>query len=79
MCSNAYDDVTGFKICGFHKNTKMQISLERNPIASSNKKNHQLHIKGYFMTKISFEAEVTFKKIINQTNKTEKDSLLGNE
>ena len=31
------------------------------------------------MTKISFEAEVTFKKIINQTNKTEKDSLLGNE
>ena len=34
--SNAYDDVTYFEICGFHKNTKK--SREQN-IFSSNKKN----------------------------------------
>ena len=28
---------------------------------SSNKKNHELHIKRYFMTKNSFAAEVTVK------------------
>ena len=58
--SDAYDDVTDFEICGFHKSTKIQISRERN-IFSSNKKNHLLHIKGYFMARNSFVAEVAFK------------------
>ena len=30
--SNAYDDATDFKICGFHKSTKLQISREPNII-----------------------------------------------
>ena len=33
---------------------------ERNIIFSSNKKNHLLHIKGYFMAKNKFAAEVNF-------------------
>ena len=33
---------------------------------SSNKKNHELHMKGYFIAKNSFEMEVTFKKIISE-------------
>ena len=49
-CSNAYDDVEDFEICGIHKNTEIQMSRERN-IFSSNKKILQLHIKGYFMAK----------------------------
>ena len=31
----------------------------------SNKKIHQLYIKGYFMAKNSFAAEVTFKEMSN--------------
>ena len=38
LCSNVYDDVTDFEICAFHRNTKTQISRERNIIFSSNKK-----------------------------------------
>ena len=30
LCSNAYDDITDCEICGFHKNTKIQTSQERN-------------------------------------------------
>ena len=33
--SNAYDDIKDFKICGFHKSTKIEISREQN-IFSSN-------------------------------------------
>ena len=29
LCSNAYDDVIDFKICAFHKNTKIQISRKQ--------------------------------------------------
>ena len=61
-CSNAYDDVTDFEICQFHKSTKIQKSRERNIIFTSNKKNHYLRIKGYFIAKNSFVAEVTFNK-----------------
>ena len=25
MCINVYDDITGFEVCGFAKNTKIQI------------------------------------------------------
>ena len=57
----APDDATDFEICGFYKNTRILKSWERNIIFSSNKKSHQVHIKGYFMTKNSFAAEVTFK------------------
>ena len=39
LCSNAYDDVTYFEICGFHKNTKIMISRGQN-IFSLNKKIH---------------------------------------
>ena len=39
------------------------ISQEGNIIFSSNKKNHELNIKSYFMAKNSFVAEVTFKGI----------------
>ena len=37
MYNNAYDDVTNFEICSFHKNTKILISREQN-IFPSNKK-----------------------------------------
>ena len=37
------------------------MSQERN-IFSPNKKIHQLHIKGYFIAKYNFVAEVNFKK-----------------
>ena len=50
---NTYDDVTDYEICEVHKNTKIQISQERN-IFSSNEKIPQLHIKGYFIAKNSF-------------------------
>ena len=53
FCSNAYDDVTDFEICRFHKNTKTYISWEQNIIFSSNKKIHLLHIKGCFNTLFS--------------------------
>ena len=58
-----HDDVTGFKICKFHKNTKIYISRERNIIFSSNKKTHWLLINGYFIKKSSSVAEVTFKNL----------------
>ena len=32
--TNAYDDMTDFKICQFHKSTKIQISRKRNVIVS---------------------------------------------
>ena len=40
--------------------TEMRFSQERNVTFSSNKKNHKLHIKGYFIAKNSFVVEVTF-------------------
>ena len=40
LCSNVYNDVTDFEICGFYKNTKIKISRERNIIFSSNEKTH---------------------------------------
>ena len=55
-------NVTDFEISEFHKSKKISISSEQNTIFSSNKKIHQLHFKGYFMTKNSFVAEVTFKQ-----------------
>ena len=45
--------------------TKTQKSRERN-IFSSNKKINKLHITGYFMTKNTFVAEVTFNNILEQ-------------
>ena len=57
LSSNTYDDVTDFEICAFHRNTKIQISRERNIFPSLNK-----HIKGYFTAKNSFAAEVTFNR-----------------
>ena len=62
LCSNAYADVTDFEICGFQENTKIQMSREWRIIFSSNKKIHYLHIQGYFTTKNSFVANVTFKQ-----------------
>ena len=46
--------------CLWCKNTKISISRERNILFSSNKKIHLLHIKGYFIAKNSFVAEVIF-------------------
>ena len=45
LCSNTYDDVTDFKICGFHKNQK---------ILNSIKKIINYKSKATFMAKISF-------------------------
>ena len=50
---------------GFYKNTRILKFWEWNIIFSSNKKKHQVHIKGYFMTTNSF-AEVTFKAYKNR-------------
>ena len=52
------------KAVDFTKKTKIQISREQNIIFSSDKRIHQLHIKGYFMTKNSFVVEVTFKRLL---------------
>ena len=60
------DDVTDFEICAFYKSIKICLSRERKIAFSSNKKNHQLHIKVYFIAKNSFVAEVTFKLKISQ-------------
>ena len=38
LCSNVFDDVTDFEICGIHKNTKIYISQKGDIIFSSNKK-----------------------------------------
>ena len=35
--SYVYDDVIDFAICGFHENTKIDISQEQNIIFTSNK------------------------------------------
>ena len=40
---------------------KSKYAGERNIVFSSDKKNYQLHIKGYFIAKDCFVAEVTFK------------------
>ena len=46
------DEITNFEICGFHKNTEIEISRE--------KKRYFLRIKGYFIAWNSFVVEVTF-------------------
>ena len=51
--SVALNNVTDFKICGFHKNPKIEISQEQ--------KIYQLDIKGYFITENSFAPKVIFK------------------
>ena len=56
LCSNAYNDVTDFEICWFHKKTKISISWGQDIIFLQIKK----FTKGYFMTKNSFVADVTF-------------------
>ena len=50
LSSNAYGDVTDFKICGFHKNTKSSISREQNIIFLQIKK----FIKGLLYDKEKF-------------------------
>ena len=47
------DDIADVEICGFHKNTKNEISQEQ-------RKHYFLCIKGYFIAKNSFKAEVAF-------------------
>ena len=42
MCSNVYDVVLDFEVCGFTKNMKIKISWEWNIIFSSNKKIHSI-------------------------------------
>ena len=44
-----------------HKNIKILISLEQNIIFSSNQNISQFYVKGFFMAKNCFVAEVTFK------------------
>ena len=44
----------------FTKAQKSKCFHKKNIAFSSNKKNCSLHIKGYFVAKISFVAEVTF-------------------
>ena len=58
----AYDDVADFEICGFHKNTKIQISKEGNIIFPSNKKFINYTSRATFWQKNGFVAEATFIK-----------------
>ena len=44
MYNSVYNDDTDFKVCGFFKNTNMQISWKRNTIFPTNKKNYSLYI-----------------------------------
>ena len=53
MCSNVYDNVIYFEVCGFTKNTKLLISWERYIISSYNVKIHSLFIKVYYTVKNS--------------------------
>ena len=50
------------KSAGFTKIQKSRYLKNKTFFFSSNKKNHELHIKRCFMTKNSLVAEVTFKK-----------------
>ena len=52
-------------LCGFHKNTKIQISRKRNIVFSSNKK--FINCASRAMTKNSFLVEVTFQQEINKS------------
>ena len=64
LCSNANDEVTDFEICGFHKNTKIYISRERNIIFSSNKKIINHTSRATLLQKIpSFVEELTFQSL----------------
>ena len=60
LCSNAYDDITDFELWISKKHKNLDIT-KRNINFFSNKKIQKLHIKGYFLAKNSFLAEVTFK------------------
>ena len=51
LCSNAYDEDTYFEICGFHKNTKILTTRDRNIIFSSNKKNSLITHQGLLYDK----------------------------
>ena len=62
MCINALNAAINLEVCGFIKNTKIQISWEWN-IFSSNKKNYLIYIKGYDIAKSSSLVEVIFKCI----------------
>ena len=57
MCNFHYEAMPMMmsQICGFHKNTKILISLDV-VILSLNEKIHLLHIKNYFTVKDSFVA-----------------------
>ena len=48
------------KSVGFTKTPKSKDPKKKH--FSPNKKNYQLHIKGYFLAKNNFVVEVTFKK-----------------
>ena len=56
MYNSVYNDDTDFKVCGFFKNTNMQISWKRNTIFPTNKKNYSLY-KYTFIT-------IIFQKIV---------------
>ena len=71
MCRNVYDDITDYEICGFHKNTKPRYLENETFVLLQMKKIHLLHIKGYFMAKNTFVAELTFKVL--QRSKNAKD------
>ena len=45
----------------FDKSIKIQTSRERSIMFSLNKNIHELHVKGYFMTKNSFVKQIAFK------------------
>ena len=45
----------------FTKSQKPRYLENKTSFSIQTKKNHKLHIKGYFMAKNSFAAEVTFK------------------
>ena len=58
MYSNIYDDVTNFEVCEFTKNTRTQISWERNIFS--------INIKGCNMAKKSFVKKVTFNRFFSK-------------
>ena len=68
MCTIINDDVTDFGIRGFKKNRKIEISLKRNVLFSSNKKLVEYTLGSKLWQKNSFVAAVAFIMFLDKFN-----------
>lgn len=63
MCSNVYDHITGFEVCGFTKSIRIWEAWEPDITAPSNKELVHYKLGATIWQKNSFLADASFKGI----------------